>query len=130
MSAVGTAASAAGGLFIGLVFYVASFALPKEPLFSQLPMAWTGAVCGILGSLFDSLLGATLQATYFSKDRKCIVKKSDPEFETDKSISLICGMDVLSNEQVNFVSILLTMLCSVWIGDCMYCVSTQCITSR
>ncbi|CAE7737263.1 PGR, partial [Symbiodinium microadriaticum] len=127
MSALGTAASVAGGLFIGLIFYVASFALPSSPQISQLPMVWLGGVCGVLGSFFDSILGATVQATYYSKDRKCIVKKSDPEFKTDLSICLISGMDVLTNEEVNFVSILLTMLCSFPIGSLLYCVSTKCI---
>lgn len=133
MSPLGTAASAAGGLFIGLVFYIGALALQlgspdsPPPILSQFPMVYVGTICGILGSLFDSLLGATLQASYYSKDRKCIVKKSDPLFASDKSIQLICGLDILSNEQVNGLSILLTMLCSVNIGRFVFCMTSMCI---
>jgi uncharacterized membrane protein len=134
MSPLGTAASAAGGLFIGLIFYVGAVAMrwgaPADslsPALSQFPMVYLGGACGLLGSLFDSLLGATLQASYYSKDRKCIVKQSDPDFSADKSVVLICGADVMSNEQVNVVSILLTMLCSIHIGGLVFCMASECV---
>eukprot|EP01039_Chlorochromonas_danica_P001697 gene1697-1854_t len=59
MSVIGTVASAAGGGFIGLVYYLLSFSYPGSA--SQWKMILFGIVCGLLGSIIDSLLGATLQ---------------------------------------------------------------------
>ena len=69
-----------------------------------------GIVFGLFGSLIDSFLGATLQATYYSLGRKTIVKKHDSI--SDPSIVVISGFDVISNETVNFISILFTMILS------------------
>jgi uncharacterized membrane protein len=122
MSLLGTFASFLGGTFIGLLFYLCSYLLSSPtPSLPQYPMIFVGSLCGLLGSFFDSLLGATVQATYYSKDRQCIVKRS--ERMKDQSIILISGSDFLTNEQVNLVSILMTMLCSVPIGWFVYSLS-------
>ncbi len=131
MSVLGTTASAAGGLFIGLIFWLGSLLLQSTEA-SQFPMVAFGTVCGILGSLIDSLLGATLQATYFSVDRKCIVKAAQRKGTNDPSIKVICGMDILSNEAVNLISILITMVLALWIAPNLFCWidSNQCFESR
>lgn len=129
MSILGTAASIAGGGFIGLIFWIGSFFLGNDGIApSQYPMVIVGLVIGFVGSLIDSLLGATVQATYYSKDRKCIVKRKDSTLQSDSSIIKICGYDILSNEAVNFVSIAITMILSLWIGPWIYCLcdSSQC----
>jgi uncharacterized membrane protein len=130
MSMLGTTASISGGIFIGSVFYLLSFVTIDSPSSrSQFPMVILGGLCGLLGSLLDSLLGATVQASYFSKERKCIVKRSDKDFKSDKSIIKISGIDLLSNEEVNLVSIVLTMLFSLYLGPFVFCHydSTQCL---
>lgn len=131
MSLFGTAASAAGGLFIGAVFWVLSLlAEPpsRGPVSAQYPVLVFALLCGLLGSLVDSLLGATVQATYYSKDKKCIVKSKAKAEAEDKSIVRICGWDLLSNEAVNFVSIAITMGLSLWLAPNVFCWvdSTQC----
>ena len=113
MSILGTIASGLGGAFIGLVHVCFRYPGAGYNLMDHVGVVAFGACCGIIGSLFDSILGATVQASYYSKEKKCIVK----EFDTnDESIEHICGVDLLSNEAVNVVSILMTMIFSVTVG--------------
>ena len=62
ISVLGTAASAAGGLFVGVSFFVAS--LLSTQLSSAPWLSWVlplGVAAGVIGSTIDSLLGATIQ---------------------------------------------------------------------
>lgn len=112
MSLLGTAASLAGGGFIGLSYYaLAGFEV------SQRPMVYLAALCGVIGSLIDSVLGGVFQATYYSTERKCIVEHLD---ETDPSITCICGWDILSNDAVNVLSIALTMVAGCLLGPFVF----------
>ncbi len=131
MSMLGTIASALGGAFIGLSYYLLGLLqnfqyVPKVGFVysvvkgrDQWPMIVIGLLFGVLGSLIDSILGATLQATYFHKDKKCIVKNVSTSHQgisadsKDMNIELICGIDLLSNEAVNFISIAISMSFSV-----------------
>lgn len=134
MSLLGTAASGAGGLFIGFIFWFFSLfqyvdenrTYETHLQYKQYPMIMVGLISGLLGSLYDSVLGATLQATYYSDDKKCIVKGTD---RSDKSIRHITGINILSNEMVNFVSIAITMITISLISPYIFCVldSNQCI---
>jgi len=126
MSRLGTLASALGGAFIGLVFFLMGFAVTSDGLqtnLQQWPIVVLGMVFGLVGSLVDSLLGATLQASYYSKDRKCIVKHASSK--EDMSIVKICGFDLLSNEAVNFFSIGITMLLSGYISPLVLQICSQ-----
>ncbi len=79
---------------------------------SQFCLILFAFVAGVLGSLIDSLLGATLQASFFSKANNCIVrtKKECKKIEEPGDVVLICGADVLSNEAVNVISIIITCI--------------------
>jgi uncharacterized protein (TIGR00297 family) len=141
MSLLGTAASGAGGAFIGLIFWVMSFISVDSTSSqynhyrvvgknSQAPMIVVGLVAGLLGSLLDSILGATVQATYYSKERCCIVKRHRGQRldELGKDVVVVSGVDILTNEEVNFYSIALTCVAMVWLGPMIFCLldSSQC----
>ena len=115
ISLLGTLASIVGGTFIGLVFFLLSLSLEITTIYGptgtpdQSGIILFCAFSGFLGSTIDSLLGCTVQATFYSQEKKCIVKKK-PCDRPDESIIIVCGNDYLSNEGVNFLSTLLTML--------------------
>lgn len=66
-----------------------------------------GSVSGLVGSILDSFLGATVQATYYDKEKKLIY--CDKE-DAPKDVEQICGYNILSNAQVNAVSVACTCM--------------------
>ena len=96
---LGTASSAIGSLALGTFFWLLqrkhkeNFALPFIALSS-----------GLLGSLFDSLLGATVQAMYF-----CPICHKETErrvHNCGNKTQLLRGLSWLNNDVVNFLSTL------------------------
>lgn len=110
ISLLGTSASALGGLFIGLVYWTVNqfTAVATVP---QWPIIVVCGMSGLMGSLLDSLLGATLQYSAFDPDKQKVVGKQTP-----KTVH-ISGLDVLDNHMVNFLSasmtgIIAALICS------------------
>jgi len=74
----GTLASLAGGVTMGLGFAVVGCYQVHGMFWMRGNYQWRGCItlgacAAVLGSLLDSLFGATLQATYYDVDRKCVV---------------------------------------------------------
>jgi len=99
MSVVGTLASVAGGGIVGAVMAV-SLAVENASCGggALLGVVGWGLLGGGIGSLLDSLLGATVQRTYYSERKKMIVSEESADSRA------IVGMNMLSNNQVNVVS--------------------------
>lgn len=101
ISPFGTAVSLIGGLLIGLVAGI----FPYSAAFSVqtlLIMGMIGAVSGTIGSLFDSLLGATIQQVFY-----CDVCRKETERKLHRCgtpTRPLRGWAWLNNDWVNFLS--------------------------
>lgn len=96
--------SALGGVLMGFGVMLMDWISNIENV-DALAMIGFGSTCGLLGSLIDSVLGATVQSTYYDTEKKQIYSGSNIK---SGSHTHLCGYDILSNAQVNLVSVLMT----------------------
>lgn len=124
VSLLGTVASVAGGLFVGLVAALVGYAIGVEPGWTVLLVV--GAVSGFCGSMIDSFLGATLQETVFvpgtaaegKEGRLVALNPSEEEVAMARAAGRTMGVAVLSNNGVNLAAILATTALSTAMGVC------------
>ncbi|KAI0692226.1 integral membrane protein DUF92-domain-containing protein [Cytidiella melzeri] len=122
MSAFGTLASMCGGIIMGLTMLLSliieSSRCRVEWLSVTLPLLGWGAFAGFFGSFVDSLLGATVQRTHYSSKAKKILtdESTGAAVITGTDIQVISGLDILSNNQVNLLSSMITAGLLGWLA--------------
>ncbi|CAD6905756.1 unnamed protein product [Tilletia controversa] len=143
ISLFGTLMSLTGGLFMGataaLTTYLSNPACSVSAKSASWLTLWStgvdgadrllwlniiflGGLGGLLGSMIDSVLGATFQRTYYSRETKQVLLGRLPPKEQSKSGSddsewvVITGYDILSNNQVNLISSVATSALVAYLG--------------
>ncbi|KAG9292255.1 hypothetical protein G9A89_000273 [Geosiphon pyriformis] len=109
ITALGLGASLSGGLLIG-ISAVASIGLASgcnRWWWELIPIA---GFAGLIGSIVDSILGATVQKTLYSLTSKKITS------HLNKDVRVVSGWDLLDNNQVNFISSFITSLLTAYIS--------------
>lgn len=118
LTLLGTAVALCGGAFIGVMVIVANLLAFMATDFERARVEGIGVavmalasgsllillagVSGLLGSLFDSLLGATAQAIYFSEYDE---QQTERQFDSQGNPTrLIRGWRWLNNDGVNFLA--------------------------
>ncbi|KAJ8783663.1 hypothetical protein J1605_008706 [Eschrichtius robustus] len=104
---VGLASSLLGGTFVGIAYFLTQLVFVNDLDISapQWPIIAFGGLAGLLGSIVDSYLGATMQFSGLDESTGMVV--SSPANE----VKYIAGKPILDNNAVNlFSSVLVALL--------------------
>ena len=102
---LGLAASLGGGALVGAVFYAAGVASPTgnyNAAVRQWALLPLGLGAGLVGSLVDSVLGATVQFSGYNRASGKVTGRPGPD------VTPISGLALLDNNGVNAVAALAT----------------------
>lgn len=110
ISLLGTTVSLLGGTSLGVLFWTIDGRLRTDEGLGK--WAVLGGLAGLGGSLLDSVLGSSLQRTYYDRNSRKILlhnpvvdKNREKENKREeKELEVVAGWDVLTNNQVNLIS--------------------------
>jgi uncharacterized protein (TIGR00297 family) len=103
VSLPGAIAALSGALFIGILTPLAFKLMGLfDPALTGFGNTFIITLGGFLGSLIDSLLGATCQGVYYSEELKTETEK---RFSFGRKNRLVRGFGFVNNDLVNFLSI-------------------------
>ncbi|MCB0078483.1 MAG: DUF92 domain-containing protein [Anaerolineales bacterium] len=112
ISALGSAAALAGAWFIGAVALLLTW-VPQSDVLSFSP-AWLlalAAISGVAGAMFDSLLGATVQAIHWCP--RCQSETERAVHRCGTATHPLRGLAWLDNDMVNFLASVVGSLVAV-----------------
>uniref|UniRef100_G1NE41 Transmembrane protein 19 n=2 Tax=Meleagris gallopavo TaxID=9103 RepID=G1NE41_MELGA len=113
---VGLLSSFLGGMAVGIAYYITQLVFVSDLDVSapQWPIIVFGAAAGLLGSILDSYLGATMQYSGFDKNTSMVVN-----YQT-RDCQHISGKPILDNNAVNLFSSLLVALVFPAVALCFW----------
>ncbi|PWN44252.1 DUF92-domain-containing protein [Ceraceosorus guamensis] len=129
VSALGTLVSFLGGALIGVVCIASLYFLPPSQtddslcspsVSSAVIYLSVGALSGLGGSMVDSLLGATVQKSWYNRKLGKILIGRRPPGSTEGQWEVITGHDMLSNSAVNFISSAVTACAAAGLGSLLF----------
>lgn len=107
VTVVGLASSLLGGTFVGITYFLTQLVFVNDLDISapQWPIIAFGGLAGLLGSIVDSYLGATMQFSGLDESTGMVVNSPG------KEVKYIAGKPILDNNAVNlFTSVLVALL--------------------
>lgn len=111
---LGLILSALGGLICGLTYYICTIICVDREILIRSPPQWplllVASIAGLIGSMIDSIIGATMQFSGYELETGKIVGKSK------QGVIWISGAEILDNHSVNLVSTLVTALVTPYFG--------------
>ncbi|XP_063826302.1 transmembrane protein 19-like [Ostrinia nubilalis] len=114
---IGIFFSIVGGFIIGISYYLAILYFSEKATWANSPPQWPvilyGALAGFVGSVIDSIMGATVQYSGLDKNGKIVSHSS----LTTKHIS---GRNILDNHSVNLISTVVMGLLLPTMSKCFW----------
>ncbi|XP_058464060.1 transmembrane protein 19 [Malaya genurostris] len=107
VSPMGLLVSFLGGAVVGIAYYLTIRYTVDSKIYSHSPNQWPiivfGGIAGLLGSIVDSILGATVQYSGINTSGKIVERPG-------KNVRHISGVRILDNHSVNLISSIITGL--------------------